>query len=193
MKFNFFFLILILIGCKPQTQEKPSQNGNVLISQIISDLIIDGRIKDNAFIYHTLKPFEHYNLEWTDDGLRIPLKDPFVRNEVDIVESIQNEKFPNDSSTLMHLKMQILDRLENKSSFNLNSSLKNLWTNSEDLPEEFYVFYIPLYNLDSSAMYLQYDYYSGFPGRYGDGGAFLLEKVKEEIWIEKKMISTWIK
>lgn len=114
-------------------------------------------------------------------------------NEVDIVESIQNEKFPNDSSTLKHLKMQILDRPEIKNSFYLNFSLKNLWTNSKDLPEEFYVFYFPLYNLDSSAMYLQYDYYFGFPGEYGDGGAFLLEENKDGTWFEKEWKSTWVK
>lgn len=54
MKFIYFILILILIGWKLQTQEKPSQNGNVLISQIISELFMDGRIKDDAFIYHIL-------------------------------------------------------------------------------------------------------------------------------------------
>lgn len=154
---------------------------------------MDGRIKEDAFIYHTLKPYEYDEIEINDDGHRLPPKDQFLKNEVDIVESLQNEKFPNDSSTLKHLKMQILGRPEIKTLFYLNSSLKNLWTNSEDLAEEFYVFYIPLYNLDSSAMYLQYDYYSVFPGGYGDGGAFLLEENKEGTWFEKEWISTWEK
>lgn len=182
-----------MLGCKSQIQTKPSQNGNVLISQILSELIHIGRIKDDVFICHTLKPYEYYEIELTDDGLRIPPKDPFVRNELDIVESLQNEKFPNVGLTLMHLKMQILDRSKNKSSRHLNSPLKNLWTNSEDLPEEFYVFYIPLYNLDSTAMYLQYDYFVGFPGGYDEGGAFLLEKDKDGTWFEKEWKSTWEK
>ncbi|WP_268036267.1 hypothetical protein [Algoriphagus sp. PAP.12] len=191
MKFIYLFLVLILLGCKSQVQNKPSQNGNVLISQILTDLIHAGRIKDDVFIYHSLKPYEYYEIDISEDGLIIPPKDPFVRNELDIVESLQNEKFPNDSSTLLHLKMQILDRPKIKTSFYLNSLLENLWTNSEDLPEEFYVFYIPLYNIDSTAMYLQYDYFVGFPGGYGEGGAFLLEKDKDGTWFEKEWKSTW--
>lgn len=187
MKLYVFSLFLILVACK--SSNPTIENDNVFdVGIIINELIKSGYIDRKVPIADRLKKNEYYTLEYSDDSLLAPPPTPFAKNEEEVIKWIDSEYFPNDSNTRNHVRYQLKYLNENKSQFRLIGGDLKLRKLERIFPGHCYIFYQPIFNQDSSAIFLQHDSYYGF---LGQGGIHLLAKENSK-WIVKKFITTWM-
>ncbi|GAB2489357.1 hypothetical protein [Algoriphagus taiwanensis] len=186
MKLYTFSLFLILVGCKSSnpTIEKDEVFD---VAAIITELIESGYIDRKIPISDRLKTIEYYTLEYSDDSLLAPPPTPFAKNEEDIIKWVDSEYFPNDSTTRNHIRYQLKYLNENRSQFRLIKGDLKLREFDKVFPGHCYFFYKPIFNQDSSALFLQHDRYYGY---FGDGGIHVVVKVNHK-WVVNKAVHTW--
>lgn len=186
MKSYVFSLFLILAACK--SSNPTIENDYVFdVGVIITELIESGYIDRKVPIADRLKTIEYYNLEYFDDSLLAPPPNPFAQNEVVIINWVDSEYFPNDSTTRNHVQYQLKYLNENRSQFRLIKGDLKLRKFERAFPGHCYFFYKPIFNQDSSAMFLRHDRYYGY---LGEGGIHLLVKENGK-WVFEKFIHTW--
>jgi hypothetical protein len=186
MKLYIFSLFLFLVGCK---SSNPSiENDNVFdVGIIITELIESGYVDRKVPIADRLKTIEYYTLEYFDDSLFAPPSTPFAQNEEDVIKWVDSEYFPNNSTTRNHVQYQLKYLNENRSQFRLVRGDLKLRKFERVYPGHCYIFYKPIFNQDSSAMFLQHDRYYGY---FGEGGIHLVVKANDK-WVVEKFIHTW--
>ncbi|WPP52206.1 hypothetical protein [Catalinimonas niigatensis] len=185
MRLNILLIILIGVSCKPKAVDEE------LIISILENYIEEDSLYSSDYIYPELLPYIYYQPEYSDDGLEHPTPPPSYEgeylNEIKFIERLECEKYFSyeDSS---HIKHQIFLSSKIFSTLNLSSLSKREFEFSPDEAASWYAFYLPVFNNDSSAVYVQYDYqYEGVG--YGNG-AILVKKNGH--WIMVKFISRWM-
>lgn len=185
MRLNILLVMLIGVSCKPKVADEE------LIISVLENYIEEDSLYNTDYVYPNLLPYIHYQPQYTDDGLEYPTPpvsyDGEYLHEVKLIERLDCEKYFSykDSS---HIKHQIF--LSNKifSTLNLSSLSKKEFEFLPDESASWYAYYLPIFNHDSSAVYVQYDYqYEGVG--YGNG-AILVKKNNN--WIMVKFIPRWM-
>jgi hypothetical protein len=101
-------------------------------------------------------------------------------------ETLNETKFPNIERNLNHLKSQLTSPTS-KAKFDFGKN--TIDPNKLDLDKPYYKVYKPIFNLDSTGVYLEIDYHHQI---YGDGRAFVFE-FKKGSWKNVMFIPTWIR
>lgn len=180
-----FCFLTISLGCT--SKRKASQGSQYqLVETLIDDLIESENLEKQAFIIEHVYPIQYYKVEISEDGLEIPPPDYNSRNEMGIINWIEMDLFPKNEQTLNHVRSQI-EGSTSKAKFDFGS--KSIDPKKIDFEKPYYMVFNPIYNLDSTAVYLEIDYHDNY---YGDGRAFVFE-LKNESWKNVKFIPTWIK
>ncbi len=180
-----FCFLTISLGCT--SNSKISQKSqNQLVEILIDDLIYSGKLDKQAFIIEHVYPITYYSIEVNEDGIEIPPPEYNSRNEREIINWIEMDLFPKNEQTLNHVRSQI-EGSTSKAKFDFGS--KSIDPNKIDFEKPYYMVFKPIYNLDSTAVYLEIDYHYN---NYGDGRAYVFE-LKNESWENVKFIPTWIR
>ena len=180
-----FCFLTISLGC---TSKRKAFQGSQyqLVEILINDLNKSGVLEKQAFIIDRLYPMSYYKVEINEDGLEIPSPEKNSRNEVGIINWIEMDLFPKNGQTLNHVRSQIKGSTP-KAKFDFGSN--SIDSKKIDLEKPYYRVYKPIYNLDSTAVYLEIDYHDNI---YGHGSAYVFE-LKNESWENVKFINlTWI-
>lgn len=186
-KIIIIFFILLL-SCQKTNQKDKSVNSKLILS-LIEQYILTDSLNYHGFIISELQPYEYYELQFTDDSLRYPPPSGFNwMNETAVIEQIDLDSYFNDSVTRTHVKNQIVsskELVDNLSLSSLGDDKLGLKFRNE---ESWYTFYLPIFNADSSAVYMQYDH---FDNGYGEGNAAIFIK-KDGKWIYLKFLPGWM-
>ena len=203
MRKRTFFGLLILLSIsvvgflifrtssESQKTTKDSDNFNITLnqdetSQIFKTLIEYRSITPDSIINSKLLPFLVHEKEYTEDGTSVPSPPPslngtyidgeylihFLNSDQFIREpGFENKVFFSKKADLIHLKRQI----ENSKKWAKETNLKDYYSayNYDRNEKEGYHFYTPLFNKDSTEVYIQVDFYEGV---YGDGTGYFLIK-----------------
>lgn len=187
MKLVNFCFLFVLVGCQSSSQIVEKDEG-FDVGAIISELIESGDIDRKVPIVNRLKTIEYYTLEYYDDSLLVPPPTPFAINEMEIIELGATDFFPRDSISRAFVRDQLIFLNENRSQFSLRKGNLKLRKFERAFPGHCYIFYKPIFNQDSSAMFLQHDRYYGY---FGEGGIHFLVKENDK-WVVEKFIPTWM-
>ena len=181
-------LIVLLNSCK-QTSHKNEPLTSNLVANLIEQYILADSLNHYGFIITELQPYEHYDLQYMDDGIRHPPPQGYKwKNEIALIEYIELEEYFTDSISSQHVKSQILKSKEFAESIDLSSLGEvTLGTDFEDTLSWF-LFYMPIFNTDSTAVYIQYDHYDN---GYEDGNAAVFIK-KDDEWVYYKFLVGWM-
>ncbi len=179
------FLFMFLTSCASK-KEKVYKSYNHLVEKLVNDLIKSGELENRTSIIGHTYPFVYYTIETGEDGIEFPPPEYFSRNEQGIFNSIDMNLFPNSKQTLNHLKYQLTSSTS-KEKFDFGKN--TIEPNNLDLDKPYYKVYKPIFNLDSTGVYLEIDYHHQI---YGDGRAFVFE-LKNGVWENVKFIPTWIR
>ena len=162
----------------------------ILYIDVIQNYIIEDSLYLTANILPRLLPYFYFPSQYTEDGLEIP--PPPVSyygeyiDENKLIERIGNQTYFSEKDK-DHLKYQLI---MSKKISNSNKDVKISKVNSgkkEELETIWYSFYVPLFNIDSTAVYVQNDFYDD---GYGDGSGALLVK-KDGQWKLVDWFSRW--
>jgi len=183
MHFLKFSILILFVSCiAGQKQTKNSEEALVL--NLIEQYYKHGPLQPQTFVSPTLLPFKYYDYEQTGDGIIVPPTEQNIGNfnEQSFFRIIRNNEHFKVESESNWIKEQIL----NSNATSKIISLKNLNNHiaNKTKSNRWYSFYIPIFNTDSSAVYLQYDY---FDGGYEEGRAALMVTSNGE-W---KLIETY--
>ena len=196
----FFGLILLLsivvVGYLILKPDLDSDKANVALkqeetSQIFKTLIEYKSIRSDSLINSQLLPFLVHEKEYTEDGLSPPSPPPSLKgtyiNEEYLIHFLnsdqfirepgfENKDFLSKEEDLKHLKRQI----ENSKEWAKETDIKDYYSayKYDRNEKEGYHFYTPLFNSDSTEVYIQVDFYEGV---YGDGTGYFLIK-ENGVW-----------
>lgn len=168
---------------------KTIKNENLYI-EVIQNYIIEDSLYRTENISPRLLPYFYYPSQYSEDGLEIP--SPPVSyfgeyiDEIQLIERIGNQTYFSEKDK-DHLKYQLI---MSKNISNSNKDVKISKVNNakkEEIETIWYSFYVPLFNIDSSAVYVQNDFYDN---GYGDGSGALLIK-KDGQWKLVDWFSRW--
>ena len=155
-----------------------------LISGLVEQYILEDSLNQYGKINEKLLPYEYYEIERTDDGLATQPKPGFQwKNEENFIEWIGLPEY-FDASDSEHVKNQILNSGMVAASIDL-CALDVFDFQGEDA---WYVFYVPIFNVDSTVAYIQYDHYDA---GYGEGNAAIFIKEQGQ-WKYYKFIPGWM-
>ncbi|RXG18645.1 hypothetical protein DSM03_1017 [Leeuwenhoekiella aestuarii] len=210
--FLLFSLILIgyLIFPDSDIPEPTKDWGNSFIEstinpeetdQIFKTLIEYKSIAPDSVINSQLLPFLIKDKEFTEDGISVPSPPPSLNgtyiNEESLVSFLnsdqfirkpgfENNKFFSKEKDLKYLKKQIEKSKKLVKQTNLNSFYPAYKSDRNE--KDSYHFYTPLFNSDSTEVYIQVDFYEGV---YGDGTGYLLLK-ENGAWKVVASTGIWI-
>lgn len=185
------FLVLILFtSCK--FQKSDTEN---LYIQLIEEYVRQDSIHLIGKINHTLLPYAHYEIELIDGHISPPPSPSITKsffNEVvfrkHVNENSQRDTFFMTICDSEFLKSQVIESSKRETPLSIADwARKNEGKVAED-EFIFFSFYTPLFNCDSSQVYLQYDYQNG---TYGEGNGAIFEK-KNKKWRLVKKIINWM-
>ncbi|WP_339759162.1 hypothetical protein [Algoriphagus aquimarinus] len=190
---NRLFLLLpfLIFSCSQIKQISKSEESK-LILELLEKYIVHDSLYETRTINKYLLPYEYYEQEYSEDGdLAPPPYGYGSKNEFDIINSIELNPFFSDSASIVHVKHQLLNSEKIAKKHKLSTlDIVNLAMNNED-QDSWYSFYLPIFNADSSAVYMQYDFYpNGFGGFGWGNGAVLLKENGE--WKYHDFIPGWI-
>lgn len=188
MKILSLIFILLNISCEKTNTIK----NEILYIHVIQNYIIEDSLYRTENISHRLLPYFYFPSQYTEDGLEIPSPsvsyDGEYIDENQLIDRIGNQKFFSEKDR-NHLKYQLI---MSKKISNSNKDLKISKVNSgkkEEVGTIWYSFYVPLFNIDSTAVYVQNDFYDNY---YGDGSGALLIK-KDGKWKLVDWFDRWIR
>lgn len=183
-----------------------ADNPNVTLNQEETNQIFETLLKYNSIttdsiINTRLLPFLVHEKEYTEDGLSAPSPPPslngtyihedflinFLNTDQFIREpGFENKNFFSQKEDLKHLKRQI----ENSKERAKETDLRDYYSahKNDRNEKEGYHFYTPLFNSDSTEVYIQVDFYKGI---YGHGNGYLLKK-ENGVWKVVGSTEIWI-
>ena len=194
MKILFYISLLLIVSCNIDQENSPPNN---LYIQLLEGYIKQDSIEIEGLISERLHPYKYYNLQYYK-GSEVPPPPPgfgeSYTNEQSLIRNINtnskdsiNVMYFSSSCDSTHIKYQIILSSKLKKLPNIsNWSKKN--SDSINNNKEFYIFYIPLFNCDSTQVYLQYDYHKG---TYEEGNGAVFKKQNNE-WKLVKWIFRWM-
>ena len=170
-------------------------------TEIFKTVIIKRDIKPDTLINCKLIPFFPYEPEYSPDGLEAPSPPPSLKGYHSNAERLirffnSNEFIKEDDSIKRRFFSKKGDLEYLKSQINLSekltetTNLKNLFSdyNSNRTKRDGYHFYTPLFNVNGTEVYIQYDFYDGV---YGDGFGIILIKENNK-WKIVRTVALWI-
>lgn len=180
-------LALFIASCTNVEQSKTTNTTSVdLIAHFINS--DDFYYDDSTYIIPEFSSHEYYEPEIIN-GLEAPPPGQLsYLNENKIARSIASKDYFESDQEIEFLKEQILNSNEISASLNLNqiedkidlrfiNESSSIWIN----------FYVPLYNLDSTVAYLQYNYYDY---GYEEGAGIILAR-KDTTWKVEGIVKQW--
>ncbi|WP_200979232.1 hypothetical protein [Echinicola sp. 20G] len=186
-KFRFLVFILLL-SCK-QTVYKQKIEGTELAISLLEHYILADSLHLRGYISPKLKAYKYYELEFTSDSLSFPPPYGYEwKNETALNDEIGNDTYFGDSASKSHVKHQIINAKDQVKKFKLTSFENRKAEMEFQKDSSWYVFYLPIFNEDSSAAYMQYDHYHG---GFGEGNAAIYIKQAGE-WEYHEFIPGWI-
>jgi len=186
MKLLSLFTILIFTSCETsKISEEP------FIIEVLNHYIEEDSLYRTNHISSRLLSYTYYETQYTKDSLQIPLPtEPFTeyQNEINMIETIANHEYFS-SKDADHLKHQLKRSREVSKSVKF-STLSSLNLEMKEAKLSYgYFFYVPIFNLDSSAVYVQYDCHNNL---YGDGNGALLIKDNGK-WKKAEWFTRWMR
>ena len=185
-------LLLIISSCGANKQISESDDPE-LILELLEKLIVNDSLYETRTMNKYLLAYEYYEQEFSDEGHLIP--PPYGigwKNELDIINSIKLTQSFSDSISIAHVKDQLIKSKKNAKRYKLNNQdLAKLGMINED-QTSWYSFYLPIFNSDSSAVYLQSEFYTNNGTGYGEGNGTVFIKENGE-WEFLESIPGWIK
>lgn len=191
-------ILFVLFSCNP-TNSELSLGDEDFITDLLDEYIRQDSINIHVTISDELSPYLHYIPEFSDEGYEAPpppdaLEGRYI-NEFNLVETINSDmnyatgfertnlKYFSAIKDLDHLKNQIMQSKELVKKINVKKWSKKYNSKIED-KEGWYNFYFPLFNHDSTQVFLQYDYRNGNYSE-GNGAVFIKKNGKWELarWI----------
>jgi hypothetical protein len=165
------------------------KNENLYI-EVIKNYIIEDSLYRTENISTRLLPYFYFPSQYSEDGLELPSPpisyDGEYIDESKLIERMGKQTYFSEKDK-DHLKYQlIMSKNISKSNKDVKISKDNT-VKKEDLETIWYSFYVPLFNIDSSAVYVQNDFYDN---GYGDGSGALLIK-KDGQWKLVDWFSRW--
>lgn len=193
MRFRIFFifgLIIFTFSSLVKGQDSTNQIDTTLIIQIFEDYKRQDKfLHDETCFLPSLLPFIYTIREYDTNGFKMPLGPQHnLMNEFELLDYIgQNEFFSlkKDSSCI---KQQIVNSEKVRPTIKLPYTSAGCTFDENKYPSEYHVFYVPIFNTDSSAVFVQHDYYTGV---YGQGNGAILIK-KKNGWKMVQFISGWM-
>ncbi|UII26924.1 hypothetical protein LVD15_00360 [Fulvivirga maritima] len=180
---------IFLVSCGHNRDEVESVNQNLIIA-LIEKCILADSLNYHGFIDSELQHYEYYELEFTDKGISYPPPQGSQwLNETTIVEQLEEPQYFDDSVTRQYLKSQIINSKKIVNKVNLSSLGDDKLGVKFQNDESWYIFYLPIFNADSSAVYVQYDY---FDSGYEEGKAAIFLKNNKQ-WEYTKFILRWMR
>ena len=192
---RFYILILFIIISCSLSKQILSNEDSTLVVELLEKIIENDSLYETRTINKFLLPYEYYEQEFTEDGDLAPppaSRNPNAsKNEFDIANSIKLNPFFSDPASLAHVKHQLLNSEKIAKKYKLSThDLVSLGKNNED-KDSWYSFYLPIFNADSSAVYMQYDFYPNSNGGFGWGNGAVFLKENGE-WRYHDFIPGWI-
>lgn len=185
------FLICFAIFSCSQSKSMLNSDDSKLYIELTEKFIVHDSLYETRTINKYLLPYEYYEKEYSENGYQVP--PPYsigYKNEFDFVDSKELSQFFSDSSSIAHVKYQLLNSKETAKNLKINrSDLIKLGLDNKD-QNSWYSFYLPVFNADSTAVYMQYDFYTnGFGSTgYGNGAIFINKK---GLWEYHSFIPVW--
>lgn len=188
---RFLFLISFVIFSCSQSKSMLNSDDSKLFIELIEKFIVHDSLYETRTINKYLLPYEYYEKEYSENGYEVPPPNGIGdKNEFYFADSKELSQFFSDSSSIAHVKYQLLNSKETAKNLKINrSDLIKLGMDNKD-QNSWYSFYLPIFNVDSSAVYMQYDFYSnGFASAgYGNGAIFINKK---GLWEYHSFIPGW--
>lgn len=189
-----FILTFFILSCSSSKQISENEDSKLIV-ELIEKLIAHDSLYGTATINEYLLPYEYYEQEFTEDGYQVPpppTPNPNAsKNEFDIANSFELTKFFSDSVSITHVKHQLLNSGKIAKKYKLTRlDLVKSEINNES-QHSLYSFYLPIFNADSSAVYMEYDFYTNGFGSvgYGNGAVFLKKNSK---WVYQTFVPGWM-
>ena len=172
-------LIILSLGCTESTNEQKDYD------PILSLVKIKQLNYDSLTFVPKLTHYKYYNQD-LQDSLTPPKASPRHINEFDIAYSIASKDLFKGKDQLDFLQKQILDTLN---TFEMDfSGLNQNLNESSRVSNHFISFYRPLFNLDSTAVYIQYEIYDN---GYIEGEGLILRR-NGKSWDQQGLVTQWM-
>jgi len=175
MRLFFLLIIIVRVSCTQTENKNITRASEDLFIEVIENYIVEDSLYKAESISPRFHPYIYYPTQYTEDGLEIPSPPIFYEGEYieenQLIEKIGHQEYFSEKD-LDHLRYQIKSSQEISSITNI-SKLSNIDKCKEEEIRTWYIFYVPLFNIDSSAVYVQYDFHDGI---YGEGNGALLIK-----------------
>lgn len=188
-----FVLTFFILSCSSSKQISENEDSKLIV-ELIENLIAHDSLYNARTINEYLLPYEYYEHEFIEDGYQVPppaTRNPNAsKNEFDIANLLELGQFFSDSASIAHVKHQLLNSGEIAKNYKLTRlDLVKLEMNNRN-QNSYYSFYLPIFNADSSAVYMQYDFYTNGIGSvgYGNGAVFIKKKA---LWEYHAFILGW--
>ncbi|RAI88438.1 hypothetical protein [Algoriphagus yeomjeoni] len=188
-----FVLTFFILSCSTSKQISENEDSKLII-ELIEKFIAHDSLYNARTINEYLLPYEYYDQEFTEDGYLAPppatINPNASKNEFDIANLFELTQFFNDSASMAHVKDQLLNSREIAKNYKLHRlDLVKSEINNK-IPNSWYSFYPPIFNSDSSAVYMEYDFYTNGMGSVGYGNGAVLIK-KKGLWEYNAFIPGW--
>jgi hypothetical protein len=175
MRLLILVMLVVFVSCNQTDKKNITGASEDLFIEVIKSYIVEDSLYKTEIISPRLYPYIYYPTQYTEDGLEIPSPPIFYEGEyIDenkIIERIGHQKYFSEKDR-DHLKYQIISSKEISNTIYTSKLSKMDRLKAEDITT-WYMFYVPSFNSDSSAVYVQYDYHDG---SYGEGNGALLIK-----------------
>jgi hypothetical protein len=172
----FILLALVIFSCCDSSKSTIISQDK-LIAYISQRFIEHDSLYRYSLVSIELLPYQYYKLEFIEDSLLVPPPSSNYswKNEELLIKDINLDDYFGDSASKKHLKYQITNSEKFIASLNLEKlNPKILGLQFKD-SSRFYVLYPPLFNIDSSAAYIQYDHFdNGY--EEGNGAIFIIQE-----------------
>jgi hypothetical protein len=184
-RLHLILLSFMFISC---VGNQVKDNINKEVSNVTNAFIEDNSLYKYGVIFNKFAPYEYYEIKYTSSGKEIPNSEfnYALKNEKILLKIIDSKKFFDPVKNSDILKQQILQSKITFSDFTLDLDyLKSKNYAYKDTLTSF-TLYPPLFNSDSTAAYIQYDFFD-----YGieDGiGTVYIKKNSE--WFFHKNVSS---
>lgn len=188
MKSSLLLIVLIIFSCSP---EHKAVNEKLIVS-ILENYIEEDSLYDSDYIYPALLPYIYYEPQYSEEGFEFPpppsSNEGEYLNEEKLIERLESEEYFSLEKDAQHIKHQIHLSGEAVPTLSLSSLSKKEFEFSPNEAASWYTFYLPIFNHDSSAVYVQFDLHYGSEGL--GNGAILVRKNGE--WSMIKWIPRWM-
>lgn len=192
----FLISFLFLISCS--TNESSNKNQEHIYIQLLEEYVQQDSIIFNSVIDNKVHPYTYYDPVYVNGTIApAPGGGGFgvsYFNEQTFITYINSRHDGKSDSyfskecdrDFLKKQTEIVGKRDNW--FDVTEWCERHNADIDKFEGELHTFYLPLFNCDSTEVYLQYDYENG---SYGEGNGAIFVK-KNEKWILVKIISNWM-